>query len=810
VHYTGYVLGIVLQTGHDCKIMKNMRHPPAKMSSFDSVLNRLLIYVFIVNCIICFASAGIGVSQERTTGFAYLNGVYPSAAESFAQFFVQYFILYSYLIPISLNVTVEFLRLYHRILISWDSEFYNPEFGYATAHNSNQIGQLGLVRTVLSDKTGTLTENIMEMLKFATEHDRYDADDFIKRIEHLRELELPFLLALALCNNIIVHEKRDGTIDYNADSPDESAFVTFASKCGVKLIGRDLTTITLDICGDTKVYSILATLPFNSDRKRMSILVQAEGEPAILYCKGADNVISPRAIDFNYTSIVNGYTEMGLRTLVFSRRVMEEDELAVWLVGFREDAASLDDRDQKIEVRASWIECRLEVLGASGVEDRLQSRVPETIVWLRRAGIKIWILTGDKLETAVAIGKTSGVIPPGAHAVMVTVQQRLTVGRRLETIRGSLESFSNPVLVVTGNAVDYCLNDWLDDFMELTEHMNAIILSRVSPFMKAQVASTVRDRGGVTLAVGDGANDVGMIQVAHVGIGVYGREGSHAAQSSDFAVPRFRDLVRLLTVHDHWTVIRFTTVAMIMLYKNIMFILNQFWFSFDTLRSPTSLFGDFFLSVFNLVFIVVPPFAFGCCEQDLPEKVLLLNPELYPVFEDRMGAKNMASTVLLTIYQSGVSYYSARYTMRDDSLAAGGVVCYLMIVFIEIVQIMCWCSSQNTATIIAYVANILAVPLVIFVYMGLVDDTMDGVLRGELGHAYPWFGIVIALVAALLPGFIIQTVKNRFWPSRIRIWSERVGSESSRVKKDRLVTGNVKWTDMMAPSALDNPLRKYP
>jgi phospholipid-translocating P-type ATPase (flippase) len=754
--------------------MKNMRHPPAKLTAFDSNLNRLLIYVFIANCVICLLSGGLGTILERTAGFGYLDKLYPSAGESFAQFFIQYFVLYSYFIPISLTVTIEVLRVFYKVLISWDPEFCDPEFGHATAHNISQIGQLGLVTDVLSDKTGTLTENIMEMLRFATVHDRYNARDFVNQIDLLREINLPFLLALALCNNVVVHEKRDRTLEYNADSPDEAAFVDFASACGIKLIARGVSSMTIQICGVSKEYQILAHLPFNADRKRMSILVRAEGEPAVLYCKGADNVIQPRALEFSSTQTVNEYAVMGLRTLVFTSRVIENDELGPWLTAFQESSAVLVDRERQIEERASEIECRLEVLGVSGVEDRLQPYVPETIAWLRRARIKLWILTGDKLETAVAIGKTSGVIQPNAESVMITSDDRFLVRRRIEAIRGSLHSFQSPVLVITGSAVEYCLYDWLDEFMSLASHMSAVILSRVSPFVKAQVASAVADHGSMTLAIGDGANDVGMIQVARVGVGVYGREGSQAAHSSDFAIPRFHDLVRLLTVHGHWTYNRFSMVAVIMLYKNMTFILNQLWFSFDTLWSPTSLFDEFFLSVFNLVFTVVPPFAFGCFEQDLPQEILQVTPELYPVDSDPMEGWNIINIIILAIYQSLISYYSVRWNLKHDTRMAAGVMCYITIVCIVLVQIIMWSNSQNMITLVGYIVNILAVPLVCFVYMGAFDPQMKGVLQVELGQAYPWLGMLVAIVAGLLPGFFVHLVRNRFRPTKIRLWSERL------------------------------------
>lgn len=788
-HYTENVIGIVLRTGHDSKIMRNMKHPPAKLTSFDIYLNRLLIGIFVVNMIICLISAGVGIYQEDHSRFVLIKELVPEKGLSYGQFFVQYFILYSYLIPISLTVTIELLRLFHKLLMDWDPEIYDPEFGNACAHNSNQIGQLGLVTHILSDKTGTLTENIMEMLKFSTDAGKFDAVDFVQSITSdgsLVRQNIEFLMALALCNNVIVHRKADGALEYNADSPDEQAFVQFAASCGVKLVARGLTSMSIDIKGVEKRYEILAQLPFNSDRKRMSILLQAEGEPAVLYCKGADNIIRELAVEFTYTDVVNEYAATGLRTLVFTKKVLGDEELNHWLTAFREAEASLADRDAKIEQRAAEMENRLEVIGVSGVEDRLQPQVPETIDWLRRAGIKVWILTGDKLETAIAIGRTSGIIQPQCDVLIISNDDRATVKRRLAVISDDLEGFTMPVLIVTAAAVEYCLNDFFDDFMALSARMTAVILSRVSPFMKAQVTSAVRERGGMTLAIGDGANDVGMIQVAHVGVGVYGREGSQAAQSSDFAIPRFRHLVRLLSVHGHWSYNRFSTVAMIMLYKNFTFILNQLWFSFDNLWSPSSLFADFFLSIYNLVYTVLPPFAFGCCEQDLPQEILMANPELYQVTKDPMRGKYLAYCVCLAIYQSLVSYWSTKWNMGQDSLVSAGIVCYHTVVYIVIVQVILWSHNHNVIGFVFYGINIIGVPIMSVVYIGLFDDTLQSVLEGPLSYAYPWLGMIVAVVVAVLPDFIIQNTVEVFQPSRKRLFAEKVYKESkanSRSKK---------------------------
>ncbi|KAK8900090.1 hypothetical protein M9Y10_002412 [Tritrichomonas musculus] len=778
-HYTENVLGIVLRTGHDTKIMKNIKHPPAKMTSFDKNLNKMLIVIFIINLVICLVSAGIGVFRERKSSFHIIQDLVRSSsqAKSYGEYFVQFFILYSYFIPISLMVTIELCRLFHKIIIDFDPEFYDPEFGHASAHNSNQIGQLGLVTHVLSDKTGTLTENIMEMLKFTINDGHFDAHDFIKAIDadpNMATPAIPFLISLALCNNVIVHLSSSGKIEYNADSPDEAAFVNFAASCGVRLLARDLTSMTLDICGQRKIYHILAVLPFNSDRKRMSILVKADNEDAVLYCKGADNVIRERSIEFNCTDIVNTYAATGLRTLVFTQRKIIEPEFSEWTRIFHEAESSLQNRDEKVESAAALVEKNLNVIGVTGVEDRLQPQVPETIDWLRSAHIKIWILTGDKLETAIAIGRTSGVILPSSDVLIISNEEKETVKRRLRVLTDDFDSFNRPVLIVTARAVEYCLNDYFEEFMGIAQRATSVILSRVSPFMKAQVTHAVRDHGGMTLAIGDGANDVGMIQVAHVGVGVYGREGSQAAQSADFAIPRFRHLVRLLTVHGHWSYYRFSNVAMIMLYKNFAFILCQFWFSFFCLWSPTSYYNDFFLSCFNLVFTVLPPFIFGFTEQDLPQQILIKTPDLYPVQYDPMKVKNLVYYLILAVYQSVVCYFGTYFNMGDDSLVANGIVSYLTVVFTVIVQIIIWTNYHNIIGFIAYPVNIVFVPIITIIDLACFNPPLKGVFTHTLSSAYSWLGIISSVVVAVLPSFIIEYTQKRFAPTKTRIYQEKV------------------------------------
>jgi phospholipid-transporting ATPase len=325
--------------------------------------------------------------------------------------------------------------------------------------------------------------------------------------------------------------------------------------------------------------------------------------------------------------------------------------------------------------------------------------------------------------------------------------------------------------------------------------MTAVILARVSPLMKSRVVAAVKETGAMTLAIGDGANDTEMIQVAHVGVGIYGREGSQAAQSADFAIPRFRHLIRLLAVHGHWAYNRFSVAAMMQLYKNFMFILNQTWFSFDTLGSPTALFNDFCLGVFNMAFTLVPPLAYGGWNQDLPQDVLLARPPLYAVRVNPMNRANLLWISLLSIWQSLCCYLSVRWTLWNDSLHVAGVVCYVTCVYIVIFQILLWTDTLNPITWTGYIVNVIAVPLVIFLYMGVFTRELRGDLQGSMTRLFPYLGIIVGLVAGLLPAFAAQYIRNRFFPSKGRIVRERLHAHGAESLIKRKTNAEFRDTD---------------
>ncbi|EAY19929.1 phospholipid-translocating P-type ATPase, flippase family protein [Trichomonas vaginalis G3] len=775
--YTDWAIGVALRTGHDCKIMMNQRHPPAKMTQFDKDNNTMVLCVFIFKMITVFIISGCCCYFEMHNDFNLLDTVMPSAFKSFWEAFLQYFVLFSYLIPLSLNCTIEICRLFLMFIISYDKYIVEEDRGKSKPHNSSMLGNLGLVTHVLTDKTGTLTENVMQLKEFTDSNGTFTTAEFIKSYEKdafYSERSLEMLRALALCNTVIVYESK-GTLEYNSESPDESAFVKFASEAGVALIQHDQESITLDELGKKVVYKVHAVLPFNSTRKRMSIIVQREGDSnAIIYTKGADNVIYQRAASTKYNNEVNEFSAEGLRTLVFSSRILEDEEIEKFVEEYKEAAASLDNREQKLDSVATSIEKNLNIIGVTGVEDRLQPCVPEAILWLRHAGIKCWVLTGDKLETAIEIGKTSSVILPGADTLILSSSREEETLKSAKCYRDNFDNFKDPVLCLTENATTLLIEKEPEDIIYLCKKVKSVIFCRSTPFMKARIVRLVKSfKGSLTLAIGDGANDVGMIQESHVGVGISGLEGNQAAMTSDFAIPRFRHLIRLIAVHGHWAFDRFAWTAMIMIYKNIVFSFSMLWMAIDTMGSPSSFYDSFFMSCFNLLFTMIPPFIYGWIEQDLPEAQLVRYPQLHRTLPNPMTPPLIAYFCGLGVYQSIIVYYVIRLTMPSSNFTENGFFSYFGVVLIVSVMVSSWLRYWCWVTFLANFGTLFVAILVIMLYGAFMEPEIMSCVLVDMTNPRTYLMMILVMILGLIPPIFLEFCVEHFGMRLNRLLRER-------------------------------------
>ena len=309
--------------------------------------------------------------------------------------------------------------------------------------------------------------------------------------------------------------------------------------------------VTLQFLGEEQKFETLKIIEFNSTRKRMSMIVRTPEGKIELFCKGADNVILERAskdLDRDYkellTTAVADFSRIGLRTLLVAYIPLTEETFAAFMKEYHEAETAIDGREDKMQAAAEKLEKNLIILGATAVEDKLQDEVAETIAYLIKAGIRVWMLTGDKLETAISIGRSTQFLNESMKLMVVDTDDTAKTGETMTKLlaeNGAVKDAGNRALIITGKALVYALADHADDLLKLSEMCQSVICCRVSPLQKSQVVKLVRKKKGrICLSIGDGANDVSMIQVANIGVGIIGLEGTQAVRASDYAFKEFK------------------------------------------------------------------------------------------------------------------------------------------------------------------------------------------------------------------------------------------------------------------------------
>ncbi|KAK2896579.1 hypothetical protein Q8A67_011067 [Cirrhinus molitorella] len=470
---------------------------------------------------------------------------------------------------------------------------------------------------------------------------------------------------------------------YEAESPDEAALVQAAKAYGCTLMGRSPEQVLVDFPGTGPLsIPLLHVLPFNSSRKRMSVVVRhpLTGE-VVVYTKGADNVIMElaeaaedgfsREIMERTQKHLDQYAREGLRTLCVAKKVLEEQEYKAWLKRHEYAETCIENREELLLESAERLETNLTLLGATGIVDRLQEEVPETIEALQEAEIKVWVLTGDKQETAINIAFACKLLRPTDHILMANCDSKETCEARLHELQQEIthvtkkgmpeDGSSDCVLVIDGRTLDYALQKELQgSFLDLTCSCRSVICCRSTPLQKSQVVRLVRDELKVmTLAIGDGANDVSMIQVADVGIGISGQEGMQAVMSSDFAISRFKFLRKLILVHGHWCYARLANMILYFFYKNVMYVNLLFWYQFFCGFSGHTMTNSWVLIFFNLLFTSIPPIIYGVLDKDVSDKTLLNLPDLYKSGQNSQAylPSTFWMNILDAFYQSLVCFF---------------------------------------------------------------------------------------------------------------------------------------------------------
>ncbi|CCC10588.1 unnamed protein product [Sordaria macrospora k-hell] len=673
---TPWVHGVVVFTGHETKLMRNATAAPIKRTKVERQLNTLVLFLVAILLVFSVVSTVGDLIQRKVEGeegLAYLFLDPMDNASAIARIFlkdmVTYWVLFSALVPISLFVTIEMVKYWHGILINDDLDmYYDVNDTPANCRTSSLVEELGMVEFVFSDKTGTLTCNMMEYrqcsiagimyadkvpedripsIEDGIENGIHDFKQLAKNLESHQSAQAidQFLTLLAICHTVIPEQAEDGSIKYQAASPDEGALVDGAVQLGYRFVARKPRAVIIEANGQQLEYELLAVCEFNSTRKRMSTIYRCPDGKVRCYCKGADTVILERLNDQNphvdaTLRHLEEYASEGLRTLCLAMREIPEHEFQEWLRVYEKAQMTVGgNRADELDKAAEIIEHDFYLLGATAIEDRLQDGVPETIHTLQEAGIKVWVLTGDRQETAINIGMSCKLLSEDMMLLIVNEENaeatRENLQKKLDAIRNQGDAtieMETLALVIDGKSLTFALEKDMEKlFLDLAIMCKAVICCRVSPLQKALVVKLVKkyQKESILLAIGDGANDVSMIQAAHIGVGISGMEGLQAARSADVSIAQFRYLRKLLLVHGAWSYHRVSKTILFSFYKNICLYLTQFWYTFQNVFSGEVIYESWTLSFYNVFYTVLPPLALGILDQFVSARLLDRYPQLY-------------------------------------------------------------------------------------------------------------------------------------------------------------------------------------
>ncbi|XP_054265699.1 phospholipid-transporting ATPase VD isoform X2 [Macrosteles quadrilineatus] len=603
---------------------------------------------------------------------------------------------------------------------------------------------------------------------------------------------------------------------FEAESPDELALVETAYCYNCRLTKRTPTSAAVSLPGGQGVmeYDVLKILPFDSARKCMSVVVrQPVTGDIVLYCKGADSAIFARLAPMDSLQAqqcllrtqqhLNTYARQGLRVLVMAKRKLSVPQFTEWQERLQEADLLHDTRERRLRELYNQLECNLSLLGATGIEDRLQEGVQETMCALRAAGIVVWLLTGDKTETAINVAYSAKLFSANMELLRLSArskeaaeatinfynneiqhslsENRQNAGQGTPTAPSRKKPVKKKALVVDGKTLTYILDPRSNlqrPFLELTRHCSSVLACRTTPLQKAYLVRIVKERLHMrTCAIGDGANDVSMIQTADVGIGIAGQEGMQAVMASDFSMSRFKFLRKFLLVHGHWSYDRLSRMVLYFFYKNATFVFLIFWYQLYCGFSGTIMIDQMYHMLYNLFFTSLPPIAIGVYDQDAPQALLLARPALYE--KGRNGKVYQPSSFWITtidsMYQSIAIFYITIAGYSDTTelgIWEFGTTITTSCMWAMLGQVALETQSWTILHVISMVVSVGAYYLFCLVYnsvcmqcWGLPSNTW--VLKTTMGAPMHWLTVLLTTVAALLPRLVIKTLLASLWPDDV-------------------------------------------
>ncbi|XP_072517282.1 phospholipid-transporting ATPase IF isoform X5 [Salminus brasiliensis] len=880
---TKEIFGVAVYTGMESKMALNYKCKSQKRSAVEKSMNTFLIiylgillFEAILSTILKYAWQAENKWDEPFYNEKTEQERNSSKILKFISDFLAFLVLYNFIIPISLYVTVEMQKFLGSFFIGWDLDLYHEESDQRAQVNTSDLNEeLGQVEYVFTDKTGTLTENEMQFQECSINGIKYQEingklvpegmtddtpDSSAPRLSREEEL---FLKAVSLCHTVqISYDQTDGPgdpfshangftaqMEYYASSPDEKALVEATKRMGVMFTGSKGETMEIKTFGKSEKYKLLHVLEFDPNRRRMSVILQTPLGEKILFTKGAESAILPytKSGEIEKTRLhVDEFALKGLRTLVVAYRLFSAEEYKEVEQRIHEARTALQQREERLADVFSFIEKDLELLGATGVEDKLQEKVQETIEALRLAGIKVWVLTGDKHETAVSVSLSCGHFHRTMN-ILELVQQKSDheCAEQLRRLARRIKDdhVIQHGLVVDGASLSLALREHEKLFMEVCKNCSAVLCCRMAPLQKAKVVRLLKTspEKPITLAIGDGANDVSMIQEAHVGIGIMGKEGRQAVRNSDYAIARFKFLAKLLLVHGHFYYIRIATLVQYFFYKNVCFITPQFLYQFFCLFSQQTLYDSVYLTLYNICFTSLPILVYSLFEQLVHPHVLQSKPALYRDISKNslLSFKTFLYWTLLGFCHAFIFFFGSYILMGEDTTLMGNgqilranrqlmfgnwtfgtLVFTVMVITVTLklaleTHFWTWINHFVTwGSIAFYFIFSLFYGGIIWPFLHTQD--MYFVFVQLLSSGSAWFAIIIIIITCLFPDVIkkvfyrhmqpTSTQKSQMYSNRVAIGDDFIALQPLSRAKNQL--GKIRWKRIRFQSAQNMTLLK--
>ncbi|KAG0293328.1 putative aminophospholipid-translocase [Linnemannia gamsii] len=738
---SGNAIGFVIYTGRDTRAVMNTNHPKTKIGLLDSEVNRL-------SKILCAFTLTLSLSMIALNGFEGLWYIY----------LFRFLILFSSIIPISLRVNLDMGKTVYGWQIMNDQEIAGT-----IVRTSTIPEELGRIEYLLSDKTGTLTKNDMELKKLHMGTMSYSVDTMDEISTHLdtaysqqssgynrtrgittapshiggnkarRDISSrvrDIVQALAVCHNVTPVTEDNGSITYQASSPDEVAIVRWTESVGLTLVFRDINNIHVrNAGGEIFEFEVLQVFPFTSETKRMGIIVRdlTSGE-ITFYEKGAD-VVMAKIVQYNdwLEEECGNMAREGLRTLVVARKRLSEEVYQEFEAKYHVAKTNITDRTNAMNAVVNQVlEQDLELLGLTGVEDKLQDGVKTTLELLRNAGLKIWMLTGDKIETATCIAISSKLVARNQSIHQIAkLTNALDAQDELDLLRGKKDC----ALVIDGESIQLCLDYLREEFIEITR----------------------------ICCIGDGGNDVSMIQQADVGVGIVGKEGKQASLAADFSVNQFSYLTKLLLWHGRNSYKRSAKLSQFVIHRGLIISIMQAVFSAMFYFAPIALYQGMLIVGYTTIYTNAPVFSL-VLDQDVPEEIALLYPELYrDLTKGRsLSYKTFFSWLLISVYQGGAIMILSIWLFENQFVNIVSIS-FTALVLNELLMVALEINTWHRFMILSEIATL-------FIYVGsmvFLPTYFD--MNFILTKTFVWKVAVITMVSSF-PLYVIKMLRRKFAP----------------------------------------------